>query len=551
MSVPGQRESHPPSRDSASVSPAGESSAGVSSASVSPAGHVAEQEATIAALRGELAASQQREQVLRDRQNRCHLALEGKDMGLWNWDVSRDLIEFTPDWSNFLGVPQDQAASNFELLDRTVHSEDRDYLKRAITGHLDGNTPHYEVEHRRRDRDGRWRWIIDRGRVVCRDEGGNPRWVVGTHIDVTHYRHAETAMWEAESQFRAAFQNAALGLAMGGARESGLIIESNEALERMLGFPSGGLIGKTFGELLNPDDAPSFQELWNKLMRGDASSFRSELCCVQKSGANVRVRLTLSLVRDTRRNPLYALAIVEDVTERYRAERRTRAEQELLRELLGLQDRERQLIAYEIHDGLVQYLVGSKMFLEGAAHRLDCPTADAAVDLTPALQGLAMAIDEGRRLISDLRPMIIDERGIVEALNYLVEEQQADGTLDIDFCHDVQFDRLAQLLEGTLYRIVQESLTNVRRHAQTDRVAISLTQNGDHMELVIRDEGAGFDLAAVPPERFGLRGIQERARLFGGHAVVRTQLGAGTKVHVVLPLSLPTDDPCADSEDDA
>jgi two-component system sensor histidine kinase UhpB len=112
----------------------------------------------------------------------------------------------------------------------------------------------------------------------------------------------------------------------------------------------------------------------------------------------------------------------------------------------------------------------------------------------------------------------------------------AAGGLSIEFRHDVQFRRLKPIWEGTLYRIVQEALANVRRHARTDRAEVELTQRGDRLRLAVRDRGVGFDVAAADGGRFGLRGIRERARLLEGHAEIHSAPGQGTEVVVDLPV---------------
>ena len=105
------------------------------------------------------------------------------------------------------------------------------------------------------------------------------------------------------------------------------------------------------------------------------------------------------------------------------------------------------------------------------------------------------------------------------------------------FRYDVKFVRLPPLLEGALFRIVQESLTNACRHSQATRVDIELTQQDDRVLLTIRDNGIGFDRSAVPDDRFGLRGLIERARLFGGRSQIRSEPGTGTEIWADLPIN--------------
>jgi signal transduction histidine kinase len=149
---------------------------------------------------------------------------------------------------------------------------------------------------------------------------------------------------------------------------------------------------------------------------------------------------------------------------------------------------------------------------------------------------LGQAIQEGRRLVSELRPLIIDEEGVLGAVEYLVSEEKAQEGLDISFDHKVEFRRLPPLLEGTMFRIVQEALNNVKRHSRADRAEVRFRQVGDRVEIEVRDRGVGFDPSQVPDQRFGLRGIQERARLFKGKAIIESSPGEGTRIFVELPL---------------
>ncbi|MCH8117011.1 MAG: PAS domain-containing protein, partial [Proteobacteria bacterium] len=208
---------------------------------------------------------------------------------------------------------------------------------------------------------------------------------------------------------------------------------------------------------------------------------------------------------------LYAVCgISTDITQRKRAIEKLRDEDRILKKLLDLQERERRLVAYDIHDGFVQYVVGAKMILEGATRKLKDDDLAEVEALLQVEQLLAKAIEEGRRVIGDLRPMIIDEKGIVEAIHYLIAEAETKQKPAISFSHHVQFDRLDPLMEGAMFRIVQEALTNAQRHSQAEHVAVALTQVDDQVRLEIRDDGIGFDPSRVSKDRFGLDGIRKR-----------------------------------------
>lgn len=214
-----------------------------------------------------------------------------------------------------------------------------------------------------------------------------------------------------------------------------------------------------------------------------------------------------------------------------------RREQETLQHLLRSSDHERQLIAYEIHDGLAQQLAGAIMQFEHYDHIRGQDSSAAAKTYTTGLALIRQSHAEARRLISGVRPPILDEEGVVAAVAHLVQDAQASNNAQVEFFREVEFDRLAPVLENTIYRIVQEGLTNAFRHSQSKNVRIELLQVGNEVQVIVQDWGIGFS-AKNGNEGFGLKGIRERARLLGGLATIETALGNGTRIVVRVPIVL-------------
>ena len=205
-------------------------------------------------------------------------------------------------------------------------------------------------------------------------------------------------------------------------------------------------------------------------------------------------------------------------------------------------EHDRQLISYEIHDGLVQDVTGALMLLESLTLSPGALSDEAKPKADVVLKLLRQTIDEGRRLISGLRPPIIDEMGIVAAIEYLINDQHSGEKLDVEFDHRVQFARVEPLIEATIYRIVQEALTNIRRHSGSNRARIRLYQIGERILLQVRDWGVGFDMRKFQARRFGLQGIRQRAKLLKGRLKIESAPGKGTRLTVELPLHMPSSD---------
>jgi signal transduction histidine kinase len=214
----------------------------------------------------------------------------------------------------------------------------------------------------------------------------------------------------------------------------------------------------------------------------------------------------------------------------------TERQLQVLRRLIDFCERDRRLMAYEIHDGPVQQMTGCLMHLQTLEGLHGNENGRAATVLRTGIQLLKDAIAEARRLINGLRPPILDEVGIVGAIEHLVCKSRETHGPAIEFAHAVQFVRLASPLEHAIFRVVQESVSNACRHSRSPRVRISLRQHGARIHLEIRDWGVGFDPDAVRANRFGLKGIRERARVMRGTASIDSTAGQGTCISVDLPV---------------
>ncbi|MBN1588729.1 MAG: PAS domain S-box protein [Pirellulales bacterium] len=231
-----------------------------------------------------------------------------------------------------------------------------------------------------------------------------------------------------------------------------------------------------------------------------------------------------------------SMAIFRDITERLQTQEALERERQSLWGMLQASDHERQIISYDIHDGLAQYLAAAGMEFQVYDSMRENSPGEAQKVYETAVELVRRAHAESRRLISEVRHPIIDERGLETAIMSLVYEQRQRGGPRID-CHtSVDFNRLSPILENALYRIVQEALTNACKHSRSDKVAVTMIQEKQDIRLEVQDWGMGFDNEAIGKGHFGLESIRQRTRLLGGRLTIESKPGSGTRVQAVVPI---------------
>jgi PAS domain S-box-containing protein len=345
------------------------------------------------------------------------------------------------------------------------------------------------------------------------------------------------------------------------------VVDMNPAAEHFLGCSARKAIGRGFTDLV-----PNWIGLI-EYHHGRAGEIHKEVS-LGKEPARRDYELTLSPVVDRKGHSTGRLILLHDVTERKRVEEEVRqlnatlekrvadrtaqlAERErqledLVGKLITAHEEERRWLAYEVHDSLIQMVIAAQRYIQTFADTHPPGSKVRPGDLDRPLELIRQTVKEGRRMVKGLRPTTLDDFGLVTAVRQRVEELQNEGW-EIGYEETFGEERLPTEVEITLFRVTQEALNNVQKHAQTTAACIALTQRGRKVRLEVRDEGRGFDPSALcaeqgPVERVGLSSMRERVVLLGGELEIRSKPGAGTSVVAEVPLSVTTEGRGADHE---
>lgn len=372
---------------------------------------------------------------------------------------------------------------------------------------------------------------------------------VGVFVqDITERKEMEAALKENEELYRTLFETSpdAIGLMDLDAK----IIKVNQQSRALFGYgPDEDLRGKDGLGYVAPEDRARIMPYLESL-KATGTVGTIEMLSQKKDGSRVPIEATARFLLDAQGQPKMLVGFCRDISARKQGEMereqlyqqvRDHREQlrSLSRRLMEAQEAERRFLASELHDEIGQVLTAVSLNLE-AAKTVAGPAA--APQLQEGLHTVNRALQQVRDLSLDLRPAMLDLLGLEAALRWYADRQAQRAGFTFQLASNLGQQRLATELETAGFRVAQESLTNVVRHARAQHVDIELQMTESTLHMTIRDDGIGFDLArqrqqAAAGQSLGLFGMQERVHLLGGRIDVHSQPGQGTRVEVYLPLN--------------
>jgi two-component system CheB/CheR fusion protein len=511
------------------------------------------------------------EESLREAREGLEFALEAASLGAWDVDLVTGRARTSLRHSQIFGYAEQVASWGPDQFRRHILPEDLGTFDRAFeratkTGTLD-------FQARVVWPDGSVHWVHDIGRVLY-DDAGRPVRMAGVTVDVTDRNEAHGLLLASEDRIRLLLDSIE-DYAIFTTDARGRITSWNAGAERILGFTAEDAVGLHSEVTFTPEDRArgaveaemetaraagrAMDERWHVRKDGSrfyASGVLSQLGDAPDSGfvkimrdltqqkrAEEELRrahdeLEHRVAERTEELRRTVEAMLAEVKERRAAEERARA---LVGQLVTAQEDERRRISRDLHDQLGQQLTALRLKL--AAMREECDQDEVARGRIEEVQALAESLDsEVDFLTWELRPTALDDLGLTAALTNFVKEWSSHYHIPAEF-HSTGFGtselRLAPQAETCLYRITQEALNNVYKHAQAARVSVILERRGPDAVLVIEDDGVGFDASEAQGweggRGLGLVGMRERAALLGGTVELESEPGKGTTIFARVP----------------
>ncbi|WP_158899258.1 PAS domain S-box protein [Burkholderia sp. L27(2015)] len=456
--------------------------------------------------------------------------------GSWRWNLSLGRLIWSDEQFRIFGYEVQAQAPSIESITKRIHSDDRDELRRIVQKAV-SQWERFECEYRVVYPDGTLKYVQGVGCPVLQDLHGS-REYIGTTVDITARRQAEEVLRKSEREFRTLAENSpdeVIRYDMNCHR-----IYVNPAFVRSRGTDAEQVLNQPL-EVHWGADIPvdRFKEILRQVLQ---TGTPHQLVGIWTTGPGMPLHFALHIVAERNGNGeiISALAIGRNITSLKIAQQRLEESRLLLRQLAGrsesVREEERKHLARELHDELGQYLLALRMHISllsieygGSNHALEAK-AQSMIGLVDS------TIKTVRNVMTTLRPVELD-MGILAALEWLVGEFVKQTGVPCELHSDVTEILLCERSTTAIFRIAQEALRNVGRHADATKAEVCFKQQDGDYILEVRDNGMGFDPSVKTSGSFGLVGIRERVLMLDGEVSITTALGEGSTIRVHVPVS--------------
>ena len=470
---------------------------------------------------------------LREAQERVSLAADSAEAGLWTLDYRTGVFWATERARSVFGYSPDQVI-DMARLEASVHPDEWGRVRGAIEQSERAGERVDEEYRIILPGDGGVRWIASRGRPRLNADG-EPLSLMGASIDITERRHADEALRAGEARLASGADLAGLAFYEVDFGESAVTID--DRFRELCGVApdreAGLQVLEHWMARLHPDDRPRVLDVRQQLHDG-----RPESVCVEyrylhpAHGQKWIQHLGRVARRDADGRAVVTFGVLRDITELKQTEDDLR---DLSRRLIRAHEEERALLARELHDDVTQRL--AVLAIQVGRAELAAPGGPPAEAMQTVRHGLVRLSEDIHALAYQLHPSVLEELGLAEALRAECERRLRQGRIAIT----VNLDPLPAVpgreVALCLFRVMQEALNNVARHAGARAASVTLKPMDGGLLLAIRDDGVGFD-AANPGERrrLGLVAMRERVRLVNGTLDIESSPGHGTTVIAWVPV---------------
>lgn len=463
-------------------------------------------------------------------------AQEVAKIGSWETDLSTLNVIWSKETFKIFEIEETLHKTTHPNFLNFVHPDDKEKVETAFLNSLN-NTLLNILEHRIVTNEGNIKHVEERWRISHNEKGKAVR-AIGTCQDISERIKAEEALKESEKKYKHLFENNPMPMFLFDF-ETLKIIDVNEETLIKYGYSRDEFLNLTIKELRPMEDIPLIEaEVKSEEAYGQIHKkvWRHK----KKNGEIFFVKISAHLIDYEGRR--VSLVMLEDITEKLKAETEIITSynqlQELTAHLQVIREEERTRIAREIHDELGQQLTALKMDTAWISKKITNGDEPITEKLTSMINLIDDTVKTVRRISSDLRPGILDDLGLIPALEWQGEEYEKRTGIKLKFCTNINDLTLEPIISTNIFRIFQEALTNIIRHASATEIEVSVEKLENDLKLLIKDDGRGFELSKLKSRHsWGIVGMKERANLMNGELIIESAKLKGTSITLKIPLT--------------
>lgn len=465
-------------------------------------------------------------QALHHQSYRFEMIAKATTDVLYEWNIKTNEVWWSEGWHTRFDYSEEEVENTFEWWTKIVHPDDIERIVTSTKNSIKSNADYWSANYRIKNGKGDYSNVVDRG-YFLKDQRGTIEYMVGTISDITADVRAQEELKASEQQYRLLFKQNPIPMFIYD-QDTLKFTTVNEAAVEKYGYSEEEFTSMSILDIRPPEDIEAVKKLVSE-NREKTRTPSGEWTHLTKNGKKLKVKISSSIIYY--KGKVQRLVIAHDITEQRAAEERA------LSAIIEGEERERQRIAKELHDGLGQYLSASNMNLKSVFEDLENIPDTLETTFQTGLKFLDHAISETRNISQNLMPKAIQDYGLELAAESLISHLRKTHQIKFYLYTNLNDVDVPDKTQINLYRILQESINNAIRHGKPTKIEVQLVHSKGEILMTIEDDGIGFDINAISGNGIGIRSMKTRVGAMSANLDIVSKLGKGTIISVVIPVN--------------
>lgn len=433
-------------------------------------------------------------------------------------------IWWSEGWLTKFKFEKDQINQTYGWWKSHLHPDDKNKVVSALEKSIAEGAESWHKYYKFKNGKGEYSIVIDKGYFIKEDDG--VVYLVGTISDITEEVNAREELKASEQQYRLLFEQNPIPMWIYDPDTLKFVTINQSALQKY-GYTKDEMLNLTIADIRPKNDIPRLKKELKENLKKNRTEFK-EWEHLTKQGKKLTVEVSASNIFYKRKRQ--RLVIAHDITEQ------RKAEEKAISAIIEGEERERQRIAKELHDGLGQYLSASNMNLKSVYEDLKDIPPKLNNSFKTGLELLNHTISETRNISQNLLPKAIQDYGLELAVESLINNLENNNNIKLTLYKNISEVTISSNVQINIYRILQEALNNAIKHGNPDKIDVQLVYSDNELLIIIEDNGTGFNVQAVNENGLGIRSMKTRAGAMSAEFNIVSSKEKGTIISVIVPV---------------